>query len=55
MLTTQTQGDHRMNIHANAKTCPNSRELLTRRVIEEGWSYARAADGAGVSKRTVAK
>ncbi|HKH22803.1 MAG TPA: leucine zipper domain-containing protein, partial [Solirubrobacterales bacterium] len=44
-----------MNIHANAKTCPNSRELLARRVIEEGWSYASAAEAAGVSKRTAAK
>jgi len=44
-----------MNIHANATTCPNSRELLASRVIEQGWSYARAAEAAGVSKRTVAK
>src|SRR4249919_458262 len=44
-----------MNLHANATTCPNSRELLARRVIEEGWSHARAAEAAGVSKRTVAK
>jgi DNA-directed RNA polymerase specialized sigma24 family protein len=42
-----------MNLHANATTCPNSRELLARRVIEEGWSHARAAEAAGVSKRTV--
>jgi transposase InsO family protein len=44
-----------MNIHANAKTCPNSRELLARRVIEQGWSYSKAAGAAGVSIRTVAK
>jgi transposase InsO family protein len=44
-----------MNLHANARTCPNSRELLARRVIAEGWSHARAAEAAGVSKRTVAK
>jgi transposase len=44
-----------MNIHANAKTCPNSRRLLARRVTEEGWSYSRVADSAGVSIRTVAK
>jgi len=44
-----------MKIHANAKTCPNSRELLARRVIEEGWSHARAAKAVGVSERTVAK
>ncbi len=44
-----------MNLHANAKTCPNSRELLARRVVAESWSLARAADAAGVSKRTAAK
>jgi transposase InsO family protein len=44
-----------MNIHANAKTCPNSRELLARRVIKERWSYQRAARAAGISTRTVAK
>ena len=44
-----------MNLHANATTCPNSRELLARRVVNEGWSYARAAEAAGVSTRTVAK
>ena len=44
-----------MNLHANARTCPNSRELLAKRVIEESWSHARAAKAAGVSERTVAK
>lgn len=44
-----------MNLHANAKTCPNSRELLAKRVIEYGWSQQRAAKAAGVSTRTVAK
>jgi len=44
-----------MNLHANAKTCPNSRELLARRVLNEGWSTQRAARAAGVSTRTVAK
>src|SRR6266545_4925787 len=44
-----------MNLHANARTCPNSRELLARRVIEQGWSHERAARAAGVSTRTVAK
>jgi transposase InsO family protein len=44
-----------MNLHANATTCPNSRELLARRVIEQGWSYARAAEATGVSRRTVGK
>jgi transposase InsO family protein len=44
-----------MNLHANARTCPNSRELLARRVLNEGWSHRRAARAAGVSTRTVAK
>jgi transposase InsO family protein len=44
-----------MNLHANARTCPNSRELLARRVIEERWSHQRAARAAGVSTRTVTK
>jgi leucine-zipper of insertion element IS481 len=41
-----------MNLHANAKACPNSRELLASRVIEQGWSYSDAAEAVGVSKRT---
>lgn len=27
-----------MRIHGNARTCPNSRRLLVRRIEEEGWS-----------------
>jgi hypothetical protein len=30
-----------MNSHANAKTCPNSRELLASRVIEPGLELLR--------------
>ena len=44
-----------MKIHGNAKTCPHSRLLLCRRVVEQGWSLARVAEAAGVSERTVAK
>jgi transposase InsO family protein len=44
-----------MNLHANAKTCPNSRKLLAKRVIQQGWSHAQAAEAAGVSTRTAAK
>jgi hypothetical protein len=29
-----------MRIHANARTCPNSRKLLVKRIEEEGWSLA---------------
>ena len=42
-----------MNLHANARTCPNSRRLLVDRVIECGWSVTAAAEAAGVSERTV--
>src|SRR5438046_7552134 len=44
-----------MKIHGNAKTCPHSRLLLCRRVVEQGWSLARVAEAAGLSERTVAK
>ena len=40
----------------NARTCPNSRRLLVRRVLEEGWSLlTEAAEAAGVSARTAGK
>ena len=44
-----------MKMHGNARTCPHSRLLLCRRVIEQAWSLAQAAQAAGVSKRTAAK
>ena len=44
-----------MKLHANARTCPNSRRLMVRRIEEEGWSLAAAAEAAGVSERTAAK
>lgn len=44
-----------MRLHANATTCPKSRLLLCRRVIEQGWSRAEAAAAAGTSERTAAK
>ena len=40
-----------MKIHANARTCPNSRRLLVRRIEEEGWSLMVAAEAAGISER----
>ena len=40
-----------MTLHQNAKTCPASRVLMARRVLEEGWSLAAAAEAAGVSDR----
>jgi transposase InsO family protein len=44
-----------MRIHANARTCPNSRRLLVRRIEEEGWTLTPAAEAAGVSERTARK
>jgi DNA-directed RNA polymerase specialized sigma24 family protein len=45
----------RMKLHRNAKSTPTFRLLLVRRVLFEDWTYAEAAEGAGVSIRTVAK
>ena len=44
-----------MDIHANARTCPNSRRLLVKRVEEEDWSLMVAAEAAGISERTARK
>ena len=44
-----------MKLHANSRTCPHSRLLLCRRVIEQGWPVEAAAEAAGCSARTVAK
>jgi len=40
-----------MNLHANARTCPKSRQLLVER-IEAGWSVMEAAEAAGITDRT---
>src|SRR3954463_13768802 len=40
-----------MKLHANARTCPNSRRLLVDRV-EGGWSVMEAAEAAGITDRT---
>src|SRR5215204_5228670 len=44
-----------MKLHANARTCPKSRALIARRVLEERWSLAAAAEAAGVSVVTARK
>jgi len=41
-----------MKLHANARTCPNSRRLLVDRIDREGWSVTAAAEAAGVTERT---
>ena len=44
-----------MKLHANARTCPKSRELIARRVLGEGWALAAAAEAAGVGVVTARK
>ena len=44
-----------MRLHANARTCPHSRQLAVRRLEQEGWTLTRAAEAAGVSVRTISK
>ena len=44
-----------MRIHANARTCPNSRRLLVKRIEEENWSLMVAAEAAGISGRSARK
>jgi transposase InsO family protein len=44
-----------MKLHANHRTCPSSRKLICRRVLEEGWTLAQAAAAAGCSERTASK
>ena len=41
-----------MQLHANAKTCPNSRRLLVERIEALDWSVTAAAEATGVSERT---
>ena len=44
-----------MKLHGNARTCPHSRLVAVRRVLEERWTLAAAAEAAGVSVRTISK
>src|SRR5512137_1763688 len=44
-----------MNIHSSARSTPVGRALLVRRVTQEAWSVADAAEAAGVSRRTAYK
>ena len=44
-----------MKVHANAPLGPKGRLTMVRRVVELGWSLARAAEAAGVSERTCSK
>ena len=44
-----------MMLHANHRTCPSSRKLICRRVLEQDWTLAQAAQAAGCSQRTAGK
>ena len=44
-----------MRIHANARTCPNSRRLLIKRIEEENGSLMAAAEAAAISERSARK
>ena len=44
-----------MKLHANHRTCPSTRRLICRRVLEESWTLAAAAEAAGCSERTASK
>jgi transposase InsO family protein len=44
-----------MTLHRNARTCPASRELIARRVVDQGWTLTAAAEAAGVSVATARK
>ncbi len=44
-----------MKLHANARTCPNSRKLLVTRIEKRGWSLVAAAEAVGISERSARK
>ena len=44
-----------MNLHSGARSCPASRALLVGRVRQAGWTVTRAAEAAGISRRTAHK
>ena len=42
-----------MDLHENARSCPASREVMVKRVVEEGWAVSDVARAGGVSRRIV--
>lgn len=44
-----------MNVHKNARLTPRGREILVRRIVEEGLRPSEAAQACGVSPRTAYK
>ena len=51
LQTNRLTGRARMNVHKNARSCPSSRELMCRRVCEQGWSVREASEAVGISER----
>ncbi len=41
-----------MDLHQNARSCPASRAVLVRRIVEEGWRVRAAAVAIGISERS---
>jgi len=41
-----------MDLHKNARSCPASRALLVKRVLEEGWTVKKSAEALGLSERS---
>jgi len=41
-----------MDLHKNARSCPASRALLVKRVLEQGWTVRKAAEAQGLSERS---
>ncbi|WP_456256868.1 leucine zipper domain-containing protein, partial [Campylobacter jejuni] len=41
-----------MNVHKNARLTPSGRAVMVSRIEDEGWPVRRAAQAAGVSRRT---
>ena len=39
-----------MKLHANHRTCPSSRRLICRRVLEEGWTLASGGRGGRLQR-----
>lgn len=51
----QSERGPRVKVHRNAKTTPNMRALLVRRIRHEQWPPVEAAAAAGISVRTTYK
>ena len=55
VLEAPSTKEFRMRLHANAALTLKQRERMVRRVVDDGWSPAKAAEAAEVSDRTCSK